>query len=514
MMMQQAGIESKGVIQREIDALIKMVEAGVRSGAAAHTMERTLFEQVLQLGHVLLGLYFELQGNGDLGATLPTAEGREVRRLEEPRTRGYLSVFGEHELTRYVYGSREGQRIEYIPLDDRLQLPEAKFSYLVQDWAESLVVEMSYAQVRQVLNHMLNLEIGVSSLERMTHDFARDADVYWEQSPAVPSAKGTFIVATADGKGVPIRKPSSLTPILDHDPGKKPPADRKKMALLGAVYDCEPTLRTPEQVVESLFCEPLRTSEVASTNDPVFAQRPRPQPLAKAIRACLTHTDDKGNEINARTTIFDWLSEQVVQRDPSSEKPVVVVMDGQISLWNDAEKRLGDRPRVEILDLLHATSKLWDAIHICYPNDRQWAVMKFFTWRVLEGQIEDVILWFTHAAETGPFTQKEGEKLTAICDYFERHQSRMRYDDYLAQGYPIASGVIEGACRHVVKDRLERTGMRWTIPGARNMLNLRCLSINEKWKDYTQLHIDREHRRLYSGAQPVDRDSWPCALAA
>jgi hypothetical protein len=105
-----------------------MVEAGVRSGEAAPTMERSLFQQVLKLNHMLSSLYFELQGDGDLGATLPTADGRELRRLEQPGARRYLSVFGEHELTRYVYGSREDQRVEYIPLDGRLQLPKSKFS--------------------------------------------------------------------------------------------------------------------------------------------------------------------------------------------------------------------------------------------------------------------------------------------------------------------------------------------------------------------------------------------------
>jgi len=103
--------------------------------------------------------------------------------------------------------------------------------------------------------------------------------------------------------------------------------------------------------------------------------------------------------------VLDWLSEQVQERDPSSEKPLVVIMDGQISLWNDAEKMFGDRPRVEVLDLLHATSKRREAVHICYPKDRELEVMKFFTWRVLEGETEEVIIWFTHAAETGLFTK-------------------------------------------------------------------------------------------------------------
>ncbi len=67
----------------------------------------------------------------------------------------------------------------------------------------------------------------------------------------------------------------------------------------------------------------------------------------------------------------------------SHEKPVVVIMDGQISLWSDAAPLFAERPRVEILDLLHATSKLWGAVHLCYPKDREWGAMKFFTWLIL-----------------------------------------------------------------------------------------------------------------------------------
>ena len=510
-MMHHSMIESKAGVLEEVNALLQMVEDGVRSGEATHVMEKSLFQRLLKLGHLLINLFFELQGDGDVGPTVQLADNHEVRRLDKPRKRGYLSVFGEHELTRTVYGSRETQRIEYVPLDHRLQLPESKFSYLVQDWSQSLAVEMSYSQVHAVMSNMLNLDIRVSSLERMTSHFSSNAEHYWDHSTAIPAPQGQFVVATADGKGVPIRKASNDAPIADHDPSKKPKSDRKKMALLGAVYDSEPNVRTPEEVIESLFGEPLRKTEAAA-NDSTLA--PRPKPIAKAIRASLTHTDEAGCEVNARSTIFDWLSEQVEQRDPSHEKPVVVIMDGQISLWTDAEPLFTERPRVEILDLLHATSKLWDAVHLCYPKDREWDAMKFFTWMILQGKIEDVIVWFRHAADVCSLTKKALEKLNKICGYFERHQSRMRYDRYLAKGYPIASGVIEGACRHVVKDRLERTGMRWTIPGAQNMLNLRCMSINEKWDDYNQFHIDQEHKRLYADAQCINQESWPSALAA
>jgi hypothetical protein len=68
---------------------------------------------------------------------------------------------------------------------------------------------------------------------------------------------------------------------------------------------------------------------------------------------------------------------------------------------------------------------------------------------------------------------KKWDKLAKICGYLENNAHRMHYDVYLAAGYPIASGVIEGACRHFIKDRMERSGMRWTIERAQAMLDVR-----------------------------------------
>ena len=90
----------------------------------------------------------------------------------------------------------------------------------------------------------------------------------------------------------------------------------------------------------------------------------------------------------------------------------------------------------------------------------------------------------------------------------------MRYGEYLAAGYPIASGVIEGACRHVVKDRLERTGMRWTVEGAQAMLQLRCIAINQQWDSFTTFRVRRESERLYPHTTLYEVEDWPIPLAA
>ena len=103
-------------------------------------------------------------------------------------------------------------------------------------------------------------------------------------------------------------------------------------------------------------------------------------------------------------------------------------------------------------------------------------------------------------------------KLTRICNYLHHNRHRMRYDEYLAAGYPIASGVIEGACRHVVKDRMERSGMRWTIDGAQAMLDLRSTHINDQWSAFQAHRIHAETQRLYPQSQLLQQLTFELAV--
>ncbi len=87
--------------------------------------------------------------------------------------------------------------------------------------------------------------------------------------------------------------------------------------------------------------------------------------------------------------------------------------------------------------------------------------------------------------------------VSAAIGYYANNRRHMRYDEYLAAGYPIGSGVAEGACRHVVKDRLEQTGMRWTVAGAQAMLHLRATYLNGQWNDFLNYRIETEQTKLY-----------------
>jgi hypothetical protein len=190
-------------------------------------------------------------------------------------------------------------------------------------------------------------------------------------------------------------------------------------------------------------------------------------------------------------------------------------MDGQNSLWTARQTYLPeDENVVEILDLLHVTPRLWEAAYLFYPEASAEAA-QFVRERlsgILRGKAGYVVGGMRQMGTKHKLRGNKRRKLQTICNYLSSNLSRMRYDQYLAEGYPIASGVIEGACRHVVKDRMERAGMRWTVAGAQAMLDLRTTYINGHWDAFQSCRIEQERQRLY----PHDtlQNHAPCRLAA
>ena len=91
------------------------------------------------------------------------------------------------------------------------------------------------------------------------------------------------------------------------------------------------------------------------------------------------------------------------------------------------------------------------------------------------------------------------------ADYLDNNRARLRYDQALAQGMPIATGVIEGACRHLVKDRMDLTGARWGLARAEAILKLRSLKISGDLPAYLAFHFDTERQRHYPGP-PIPLD--------
>jgi hypothetical protein len=354
-------------------------------------------------------------------------------------------------------------------------------------------MEMPYATVRATLERILGFTESVHTMERNQREMATAVEDFWKDRPTPPAQQeGEILVCTADGKGVPMRDGAKAPA------GVEPPATggvrsgTKKMALLGAVYTVDRFIRTPEEVLDALFQE-ARACEPPPS---------RPRPCFKYVRAALQRDDMDSTEPQVQA-IFGWMAGQVTQRNPNGKKELVLLMDGQESLWNAGWAYLPEALAevTEILDLLHALGYLWEAAHLFHPkgSDAARDFVKEQARRMLHGEIAAVIRSLRWLGTHHKLKGKRDEALTRICGYFHNNAHRMAYDVYLEHGFPIASGVIEGACRCVVKDRMERSGMRWVMSGARAMLDMRCVYLSDLWEEFTTFRIQRESRRLYPG---------------
>jgi len=461
-------------------------------------VEETIFRRLLVIGRWLLESFLDLAGHGDVGPTLTVSADsgpdRELPRLETPQKRPYLSIFGEIDIERICYGH---DRVEAAPLDAQLHLPQRQYSYLFQRWLGAFVVDDAHAEAIRKLETILGQKIAVKASEDLNREQASDVEVFQDSLPVPdPETEAPLLVVTADCKGVPLVRKAVQQIDESSGPassgkrgrsserrrrGKGEKANKKQMAAVGAVYTIERFARTADDVIEEVMRKEARQ------------RRPRPQ--NKRVRAEL---------LVGKVALFLWLAQETIRRNPQGSKPVIFLSDGERALQDRQSEYLPENT-ICILDLFHVLERLWK-VAWCLFDERtqkrqayQWVEERLK--RLLEGKVASVIRGIRYQA-----TQHElrGQRRTTVeeaASYFERNQDRMKYDEYLAAGYPIGSGVVEGACRHLVKDRMERSGMRWIPSGAQAMLDLRATYLNGEWNAFWKFHVEREDRRLYAGIQ-------------
>jgi hypothetical protein len=433
-----------------------------------------------------------------------------------------LSIFGELLIGRYVYGTREGQAIEWSPLDAALGLPAGENSYVLEDWLQRLCIQEAFAEGVESLRAWLGTTVSVRTAEHMNREMSQYVENF--RGEAIPPAEEEeeLLVVTADGKGVPMRRTLAARLQAESEareaakpregegagtageavPAPKEPtrsspsagslsrqgrddAERpgtKQMSYVGAIYSLARFPRTAEDVIDEVRRRKRATE--------------RPEPQHKHVWAQMTQLVE-GEPLPAAPRLFLDMAVECYLRNPTHTKRLICVMDGERQLWNLMEEWF---PRaIGILDLFHALERLWDVAHCLYAQGSPEAG-EFVTHHLrmlLQGKVSYVLRNFRQLPKTNDLKGAKKKTVLSAITYYENNQEHMRYDQYLAAGYPIASGVAEGACKHLVKDRMERAGMRWELEGAQAMLSLRAVHLNGLWDEFIAYRIATEQSRLY-----------------
>lgn len=471
---------SKTIIQdirQEFELLLEFVSGEQAHQATADHIERGLFKLLLAMGAKLLILFFVIRSEACSRETFQSVGGITLA-YERDTKRNYYSIFGKLPLYRpYFYQKGSGGE---TPLDAALGLGADSYSDLVREVADYLGVYNVYHKSGDILSRLLGLKLSTGAIESNMAADAADVESYYAQKPAPPpSEEAEILVIQADGKGVPMVLQAPSEPQIRLGKGQK--RGRKKEAMVTSIYTIAAQPRTPQAVVDSFFRSKLTTP---SPN--------RCQPHHKHIWATLEGKD----------TALARLTQQVASRKGTHILDRVALCDGYEPLQTRITQQFPDFTL--ILDFIHADEYLWDVVNVLlgeqHPQRLEW--MADYTLKILSGQTQQVIASFQQMAQDQQYTATQRAQLEKTATYFQRNLPYMAYDTYLKRGWPIASGVIEGACRHFVKDRCELSGMRWTQTGVENLFRLRAVAENGDWDDYHLFRKRQRHARLYHQPYP------------
>lgn len=485
--------------REQFEALLVTLHAPKTHEMTQDELEQLLLIEQRQLMQRCLQGHLDERSKGVINAPVVDADGRGHPH-HRTQTRGLESVFGTVTVSRTGFGGRGLRSLH--PLDAALNLPPTLHSHTVERFVAESAAKESFDEVVTTLDAYTGAEVAKRQAEEITRRVARDFNAFYKQeravSPEQTAETGQVLVITADGKGVPMIKrdlrPATLAaaetrqPRLEHRASKGEKKGFKRMATVAAVYTIEDWKRTPEQIVGELEAKPREVE-------------PRPRPEDKRVWASLVQPPEE---------IIAQAFEEAERRDPEKTKEWIALSDGnelQLGLFLVGAEHYKVKLTI-ILDLIHVLEYLWRAARAFYKegDNRAEAWVSKRLLAILQGRSSHVAAGIRRGATLLKLSPQARRPADKCADYLLKYRDFLRYDEYLAAGYPIATGVIEGACRYLVKDRMELTGARWSLAGAEAVLQLRALRASGDFEQYWKFRLEQErkrhHENLYADEQP------------
>jgi len=473
----------------QFDSIIALLQSSQAQKMSHSDLENLIETQGRELLRRLLQAHLDERGPGISSEPVRDAQGllHSHKRLH---TRSLESIFGTVTLTRLCYGSRASASLH--PLDSQLNLPPELYSHTLRRRVAEAAAKESFDEVVHTIASSTGADVPKRQAEELVLRAAEDFNTFYETRGQATQVKttGQILVISSDGKGVPVRRDdlrqatlkaaSTRKPHLKHRRSKGEKPHTKRMATVAAVYTIARFRRSPDHIIGELF-------EQSGS----FQSRPRPE--SKRVWASL-----KDSPKEVITQAF----EEAFLRDPSQKKEWVALVDGnpsQLKMLEVAASTYEVKLRI-ILDLIHVLEYLWKATWALHeekdPAAEAWVSQRLE--EILKGHSSQVAAGIRRSATRRGMKASERAPLDKCANYLLKNGKYLRYDEYLEAGYPIATGVIEGACRHLVKDRMEITGARWRIEGAEAVLRLRALRASGDFEEYWEYHLKQEYERHHA----------------
>jgi hypothetical protein len=420
--------------------------------------------------------------------------------------RAIESRFGTVTLRRKKYSLPKQESV--FPLDAELNLPPDKYSHELRRLSAKELAKQSFDDVVEFVDTMTGGHIPKRQTQELAVKVSRDFDSYYEQRQyQEPEDTEDLLVLQTDGKGIVMHE-------VDLRPGTRAAAERarhanqaparvsagvksnrKRMAQVASIHSQAAHVRTPEEIM----------AKADEAEDETAKKSKPPRPQNKRVFASVE---------KEQADVIGEVRAEAVRRDPDQRRPWVVLVDGaetqlELILYCIAECSFN---AAVILDFIHVAEYVWRAARAFFgagsPETETWVKDQLL--KILHGQAKKVASAMRKRATQRDLSGAGLDMVTKSANYLVKYEKFLRYDQYLAAGYPIATGVIEGACRYLVKDRMEVTGARWRLKDAEAILKLRALRASGDFDDYWAFHLKQEQKRNY----PSRSDDYDAAPAA
>jgi hypothetical protein len=396
------------------------------------------------------------------------------------------TVFGTVSVERLAYRARGAGNLH--PADTALNLPVERHSHGLRRLCALESPRGSFEGAVEAIERQTGVRLGKRQVEELAGLAAMDFEDFYENRRPARGKQGDLLVLSADGKGIVMRPDALRTRAPARPragPGPKPRLsgkdhqNRKRMAEIGAVYDAKPAPRTAADILTSAAPE---------------GYEPAPGPVARNKR--LT-----ASIVKAPAEVIRRIFDEAERRDPKHRRTWVALVDGA----NHQIERIkfeGRKREVKVtivVDFVHVLGYLWNAAGCLHPNDDQAAAQWVHrqAMRVLQGHARKVAGQVRRQATNTRLDSPARKPADKAANYLTNKNPYLDYPTALREGWPITTGIVEGACRHLVKDRMDITGARWGLAGAEAILKLRAVIANGDFEEYWRYHLAQERHHVH-----------------
>ncbi len=465
--------------------IVAWLDGGEAAGLTHAELETELAQQGRQLLRLLLQDHLDLRARDEVRVERVTDAAGVERTTVEASRRLLATIFGSVTVARLAY--RRDGHANLHPADAGLNLPVGKHSHGLRQLAAIEASRGSFDQAVEAVDRTCGQQVGKRQVEGLAAATVVDFDAFYTARRPPSGDPDDVLVLSADGKGI-VMRPDALRPAtrkaakgssskLSSRLSKGEKRNRKRMAEVGAVYDLTPVVRTPADVMAG-----------NDSSEPVAA----PVATGKWLTASV---------VDAAATVVADLFDEADRRDPDHRRTWIALVDGNNHQIETIRSEAADRDVAVsiVIDFVHVLEYLWRAAWSFFdegdPAAETWVADKATA--VLEGCARQVAAGIRRRATRHGLDPPRRINADRAATYLTNKADHLDYPTALAAGWPIATGVIEGACRHLVKDRMDLTGARWGLAGAEAILKLRALRSNGDFDNYWNFHLAQERQRVH-----------------